>query len=629
VGKRLALIVATNRYEDHGLDELKAPSHDARALESVLSDESIGGFDVQTVIDGTVQELRIAVESLFADRDADDTVLLHFSCHGLKNEAGKLLLAARDTRLRLPAATSIPAEYISSLMLNTRALRSMLLLDCCYGGAFERGLVTRANADAQVLDSFREHEQSMSDRGRIVITASSALQYAFDGDRLVDDEQDQPSVFTGALVEALTTGDADRDGDGKIGASELFEYVRQRVASITPHQTPQMWSFGASGDIFVANSKTKALRPTPVPRDLQEAIQAPDTLRRIGAATALGYLVMGQDLPVALGAIEELTRLQDDDSRKVAQAAAASLATARPQTNRKTVNLPADGSPAAPLKMQGPPIALATIELGPSTSNLLAAVTAEGIELRLADPAIGFSQDTVAINTATGVLEVQVRRQPEAKPIDAETPPTNYLPRQEESRVENAGTRGLPDWMTRTEKQDRAEVPTFSVLGSQQGLQSWLAAYRRVTSRGAPNTRFIKKIPVAVLLAIVGVLQLMAPWFPYGSYADSLGGVATHSESVPWGVYLPIGVLSLWLAADLMRDGNARRRWWLLWLDIVLTWVGYGVLSNSDLVVKDGAGQGFVIFSIFIQWFLLFVIRRKPRPGNASAVEAEHATAIA
>ena len=46
---------------------------------------------------------------------------------------------------------------------------------------------------------------------RVVVTASSAMEYAFEGDQLTDDHSPRPSMFTSALVEGLATGDADRD----------------------------------------------------------------------------------------------------------------------------------------------------------------------------------------------------------------------------------------------------------------------------------------------------------------------------------------------------------------------------------------------------------------------------------
>ena len=56
----------------------------------------------------------------------------------------------------------------------------MLLLDCCYSGAFANGVRVRAAADINVLDSFPQGRMG-GGRGRVVITASSAMEFAFEG----------------------------------------------------------------------------------------------------------------------------------------------------------------------------------------------------------------------------------------------------------------------------------------------------------------------------------------------------------------------------------------------------------------------------------------------------------------
>jgi hypothetical protein len=50
MGTRSALIVANDSYQDPGLRKLRAPAQDARALESVLADPGIGGFDVRVLM---------------------------------------------------------------------------------------------------------------------------------------------------------------------------------------------------------------------------------------------------------------------------------------------------------------------------------------------------------------------------------------------------------------------------------------------------------------------------------------------------------------------------------------------------------------------------------------------------
>jgi hypothetical protein len=64
-GRRVALVIANDEYDDPGLAELGAPAHDAAALSDVLGDPAVGDFTVQVLPNGTAQEVRIAVEDVF------------------------------------------------------------------------------------------------------------------------------------------------------------------------------------------------------------------------------------------------------------------------------------------------------------------------------------------------------------------------------------------------------------------------------------------------------------------------------------------------------------------------------------------------------------------------------------
>jgi uncharacterized caspase-like protein len=116
----------------------------------------------------------------------------------------------------------------------------VLLLDCCYGGAFERGVLARAEERIDVGDQFRPGRLGES-RGRVVITASTAMEYAFENAGVSEGAPARPSVFTSALVEGIRTGQADRDQDGFVALDELYDYVYDRVRETSGHQTPCKW----------------------------------------------------------------------------------------------------------------------------------------------------------------------------------------------------------------------------------------------------------------------------------------------------------------------------------------------------------------------------------------------------
>ncbi|HZD69623.1 MAG TPA: caspase family protein, partial [Actinomycetes bacterium] len=319
-GTRSALVIASDDYSDPGLRRLRAPASDAQALEAVLRDPQIGGFNVRTLLDEPAHEVSLAVEEFFADRRPDDLLLLHFSCHGVKDEDGELYFAATNTKLRRLAATAVAAEFVNRRMNRSRSRRVVLLLDCCYAGAFERGMTARAGTEVGI-------EARFGGRGRAVITASSAMEYAFEGDELADARELAPSVFTSALVEGLRTGEADRDQDGLVALDELYDYVYDKVREATPNQTPGKWMFGVQGDLYIARRARPVTTAAPLPPELQEALDSPFAGVRGGAVHELARLLRTRHAGLALAARLALERLTEDDSRTVSGAATQALGT--------------------------------------------------------------------------------------------------------------------------------------------------------------------------------------------------------------------------------------------------------------------------------------------------------------
>lgn len=310
---RSALIVACANYQDPGLKQLRAPAHDASGLAEVLGDPMIGDFNVRQVLDQPDPVVRRELSRFFSGREPSDTLLVHFSCHGVKDEAGQLYFAATDTELDALDATALPADFLHRQMNKSRSRRMILLLDCCYSGAFTRGMQHRGGEAVDLQERLAGH-------GRVVLTASSATEYAFEGTTLTS-ERGVPSVFTSSLVEGLRTGHADRDGDGYISVDELYDYVYEQVQLKTPGQTPRRWSFDVQGELLVASS-VKPLE-TDLPPDLQAAIQSHFPEIRFQATAELGRLVSGRHRGLAVAAQAALAALRDgDDSLRVRNAAA-------------------------------------------------------------------------------------------------------------------------------------------------------------------------------------------------------------------------------------------------------------------------------------------------------------------
>jgi uncharacterized caspase-like protein len=240
-GARLALVIATASHADAGLQHLRAPARDAVDLAEVLADPAIGGFAVTTALDQTAQEIRVAVEAFLSGRGTRDLLLVYLSCHGLLDARRRLYFAAADTRMDRLGSTGVEAAWLLDQLEHCRARRQVLILDSCFSGAFARGAKGESGLDLD--DRFLGQG-----RGRVVLTASTATEYSFEG-QPTDAASPAGSVFTATLVHGLRTGAADGDGDGHISVDDAYRHVFDQVQAAGAAQTPQRWLYGGEGTI--------------------------------------------------------------------------------------------------------------------------------------------------------------------------------------------------------------------------------------------------------------------------------------------------------------------------------------------------------------------------------------------
>jgi hypothetical protein len=240
--------------------------------------------------------------------------------HGVLDEQGRFYLATRDTQRNLLNATAIPASYITDDMDTCRSKRQVLILDCCHSGAFARGAKGELAAITQATFEGNGF-------GRVVLTASDSTQYALEGDQV--DQSVSLSLFTNYLLEGLTTGEADRGGDGWVDVDEWYDYAYEKILMQTSSQTPKKWAYNTQGELVIARNP----RPKPVelPRYLRTAISSELPRVRLEAVDQLENLLSNGAPGMASVAIQELQGMAQDDDSLIVRKRASEVLAAYPQ----------------------------------------------------------------------------------------------------------------------------------------------------------------------------------------------------------------------------------------------------------------------------------------------------------
>ena len=226
MSKKVALLIGVSEYGE-GIPSLSAPLNDVEAMKRVLENPKMGGFDeVTPLTNPDPTAMRLAVQQIFAHLGKDDLVLLFFSGHGITDDNNRLYLATKGTSKDFYKATSVPASFLQDVSLESYAKRQVIVLDCCYSGAFAEGW----QAKTVGIDL----EKELGAEGRVVLTSSTATQTSF------QQEGEELSLYTQYLIEGIETGAADKDGNGKIYARELHDYAKAKVKEVKPKQKPEI-----------------------------------------------------------------------------------------------------------------------------------------------------------------------------------------------------------------------------------------------------------------------------------------------------------------------------------------------------------------------------------------------------
>lgn len=240
---KVALLIGVSQY-GAGFNQLPAATKDVEEMQRVLQHPDMGDFkEVKSLIDPDPQEMGTAIENLFGGGSRDDLLLLFFSGHGIKDESGNLYLATRTTRKNerggLIRSTAISARFIQEIMSDSRARRQVVILDCCFSGAFGEGLLAKDDGSIDI-------KKQLGGEGRAVLTSSTSTQFSFE-------QQDADlSIYTRYLVEGIETGAADLDEDESISVDELHEYASVKVQKAAPAMKPEIYTVKEGYKIIIA-----------------------------------------------------------------------------------------------------------------------------------------------------------------------------------------------------------------------------------------------------------------------------------------------------------------------------------------------------------------------------------------
>ncbi|RQH43304.1 Clp protease [Okeania hirsuta] len=244
--RKIALLIGVSEYKN--FTKLPSAVNDVDALQEVLLNSEMGGFDeVKTFKNINRQDMEYEIYKLFDSRKSNELLLFYFSGHGITNPKGDLFIATPETdkneRGIVIPPTAVEASYLKKRMNDSSSNHQVIILDCCFSGAFDKELNPKYAGEAPI-----NFKQDLGGEGRAILTSSSSAQMSYES------KTSGLSIYTKYLVEGIHTGKADQDNNGVISVDELHEYASEKVQEESPEMTPRFYPVEQGYRIHIARS---------------------------------------------------------------------------------------------------------------------------------------------------------------------------------------------------------------------------------------------------------------------------------------------------------------------------------------------------------------------------------------
>lgn len=235
-GRKLALVVGVQHYQDPAIKDLKYARSDAESVARYLRK---AGYTVNLLTEAAASVTAVKAALINLTRAAPgDSVLIYLSVHGSGEPnplgAGHGFLLLSDAQTSSIPSTSLAVQEIQTAVDRTASERVVLILDSCFSGG--------ASAQAKSIWTTRNIKgdgESITGsivygRGKIGLFSSRDNEVSLEADEF------KHGYFTYYLLEAW--------GRGLRSVDEVYAYVQREVANSTKgQQHPRYSSAQAEG----------------------------------------------------------------------------------------------------------------------------------------------------------------------------------------------------------------------------------------------------------------------------------------------------------------------------------------------------------------------------------------------
>jgi hypothetical protein len=258
-----------------GAKDLPHTVTDAEGIADILGNPSRCAYPKEQVklLTGRKAGRKVVLTGLdlLAKVPQDSTVFVYFSGHGEQIPRGKktnYYLMTHGYDIDDLEHTAISGTEFADKLVNIKAERMLVLLDCCHAGGFSGAQVLPPGAKSSQKMSVKavpmpaEARKMFSQKeGRVLIASSTESELSYAGEPY--------SAFTTALIAALC-GEGAAKKDGYVRIVDLALYTREAVVKLTDDQQHPTMDFEKADNFVVAYYSGGEKKPKGLPAPLKE-----------------------------------------------------------------------------------------------------------------------------------------------------------------------------------------------------------------------------------------------------------------------------------------------------------------------------------------------------------------------
>lgn len=212
-----AVVVGVSSYNH--MPTLRYTDDDAYRMYAFLKSPEGGAIpDEQIRIlideDATKDEIKRAMENVFAKAGKNDLALLYFSGHGLKGAFLPIDFDGYNNKM--------DHDEINAILANSPAKYKLLIADACHSGSL---LAMKGGEVKGILENYYS-TLAQADPGTALIMSSKSEETSLESSGL------RQGVFSHFLIRGLK-GEADGDKNRVVSVQELFDYIMENVKKYT------------------------------------------------------------------------------------------------------------------------------------------------------------------------------------------------------------------------------------------------------------------------------------------------------------------------------------------------------------------------------------------------------------